>query len=100
MQDPLELLPRRRIAEHEHAHRVAIESAVSADQVCAERRAYRLDRLASRARELAGDLVGVDHGDPALREQPGDHALAAADASRESDGIRLHMYWLRYWRVI
>src|SRR6266545_2373614 len=80
MQDPLELFPRRRIAERELAHRV--------------------DRLASGTRELVGDLVGIDHGDPAFGEQPGDRALAAGDAARESDRVRLHMNWLRYWRVI
>src|SRR5712691_6656789 len=100
MQDPLELFPRRRIAEREPAHPATIERAVRADQACAERRAYRPGRLASRARELVGDLVGIDHGDPALGEQPGDHALAAADAARESDRVRLHMNWLKYWRVI
>src|SRR5438093_1674761 len=100
MQDRLELPSRRRIAEHELAHPVTIQGAVRADQACAERRAYRADRLASRARELVGDLVGVDHGNPAFGEQPCDHALAAADAARESDRVRLHMNWLKYWRVI
>src|SRR5712691_4602954 len=96
MQNSLELFPRRRIAEREPPHPVTIEGPVRTDQACA----YRLDRLASRARELVGDLVGIDHGDPALGEQPGDHALAAADAARESDRVRFHMNWLRYWRVI
>src|SRR6266852_6824566 len=100
MQDRLELFSRRRVAEHELAHPVTIEGAVRADRACAERSAYRFDRLASRARELVGDLVGVDHGNPAFGEQPGDHALAAADAARESDRVRLHMNWLKYWRVI
>src|SRR5207247_6148955 len=100
MQDRLELLSRRRIAEHELTHRVTIKGAVRADQACAERRAYRPDRLAPRARQLVGDLVGFDHGSPAFGEQPGGHALAAADAARESNRVRLHMNWLRYWRVI
>src|SRR3989449_9380693 len=100
MQDRLELSSGRRIAEHEPAHPATIEGAVRADQACAELSAYRPDRLASRARELVCDLVGFVHGDPAFGEQPGDHALAAADAARESDRVRLHMNWLRYWRVI
>ena len=100
MQDRLEFFSRRRIAEYELAHRGTIECAVRADQACAERSAYRLDRLAPRARELVSDLVGVDHGNPAFGEQPGDYALAAADAARQSDRVRIHMNWLRYWRVI
>src|SRR3989442_6272281 len=100
MKDRPEFSSGRRIAEHELAHPAAIEGAVRADQACAKRSAYRLDRLASRARELVCDLVGIDHGDPAFGEQPGDHALAAADAARESDRVRLHMNWLKYWRVI
>ncbi len=99
MQDPFELFPRRRIPEHELAHLVAIESAVRADRACAERHAYRLDRLASRARELVGDLVGIDHGDPALGEQTRDHAFAAADAARESDG-ESHRRQRRYQSTI
>src|SRR3989442_15583131 len=98
MKDRPEFSSGRRIAEHELAHPAAIEGAVRADQACAKRSAYRLDRLASRARELVCDLVGIDHGDPAFGEHPGDHTLAAADAARESDGVRLHMNWLRYWR--
>src|SRR2546427_249836 len=100
MQDRLEPSSGRRIAEHELAHPATIEGAVRADQASAKRSAYRLDRLASRARELVCDIVGIDHGDLAFGEQPGDHALAAADAARESDGVRLHMNWLRYWRGI
>src|SRR2546422_7041929 len=100
MQDRLELSSGRRIAEHELAHPATIEGAVRADQASAKRSAYRLDRLASRARELVCDLVGIDHGDPAFGEHPGDHTLAAADAARESDRVRVHMNWLRYWRVV
>src|SRR3989441_6932829 len=100
MQDRLEFFSGRRIAEHGPAHPATIEGAVRADQACAELSAYRPDRLASRARELVGDLVGIGHGDPAFGEQPGDHALAAANAARESDRVRLHMNWLRYWRGI
>src|SRR5256886_7707724 len=100
MQDRLQPFSRRRIAEREPTHPVTIEGAVRPDQACAERGAYRADRLAPRARELVGDLVSIDHGDPAFGEQPGDHALATADATGESDRVRLHMNWLKYWRVI
>src|SRR5439155_4544745 len=97
MQDRLQPFSRGRIAEREPTHPVTIEGAVRPDQACAERGAYRADRLAPRARELVGDLVSIDHGDPAFGEQPGDHALAAADATRESDRVRLHVTWVNYW---
>src|SRR5258706_6085735 len=99
MRYPREPWPRRRVPEREVAHPAAIETAVHADRACAERRAYRRDRLASRAREPAGDLVGIDHGDPAPGEQIRDHAFSAADAARESDG-ESHRRQRRYQSTI
>src|SRR5882672_296253 len=87
------------VTEREAAHPGAIEGAVGRYRLGAESGTDGADRLASRSRQLMGDLVGVDHGDAELGEPSRDRAFAAADAARESDGVRLQMNWLRYWRV-
>src|SRR5882724_3989026 len=87
------------VTEREAAHPRAIEGPVGRDRLGAERGAEGRVRLAPRPRQLVGDLVGVDHGGAELGKPSRDRALSAADAARESDGVRLQMNWLRYWRV-
>ena len=90
MQDGLEPPPRRRVGEDVLAHAAAVEPAVLAEDLRAERVDHGGERRLARLDDLPRDHVRVDHRHAAGGEQVRDRGLAARDAAGEGYAIWGH----------
>jgi len=88
MQDGLETAARGGVGEDAAADGGAVEPAVGRQGVGAEGRGDLGEQGAAGPRELARDLVGVQHGHAELAQHLRGGALAGAGAAREGDDQR------------
>src|SRR5262249_11190217 len=92
--DGVELLARRVVGEGDPRERLAVERAIWIQDGGPE----GLDEGAQAAGpgrdDLAGHLVGVDHGDAELAQPRGDSALSRGDAARETEEMHAPRIYL------
>ena len=88
MEDGVELCACLCICEDEGAERGAVEGASVQQELGAEGGDDFAETVASGCDDGAGELVSIDDRCSAVGEKPLDGALAAGDASRESDEAR------------
>src|SRR5579885_2874214 len=73
------------VAENESAKTFPVDLSVFLKNIPAEFLDDRRMGLLTRAHDVPGDFVRVDHGDTGLLEKTGDGGLARRDASRQPD---------------
>lgn len=88
MEDGVEPSACLRVCEDEGAERSAVEGARWQEKVWAEGSDDLAEAFATGRNDGASELVGVDDGCAALGQNSLDGALAAGDASRQSDESR------------
>ncbi len=83
----------RRIAEHQRTHRRAVERAIGANHLRAERLLQRRNRIAAPRSQLVRDEVRIDNRGTQCSEALGRGTLSAADTTSQSydEGARQHV---------
>jgi GTP-binding protein len=84
MHDRLQSRARCFITKHDGSQLVPIQSLVRSDHVRPQRGDFGQGGGAGLG-DLPRQLIGVDHGDAAFRDQAGHGRLAAADSTRQAD---------------
>ena len=88
--DRIQLFPLRLVSENDLCHALSVELAVWVEHIGPERARDRREGRGAPRDGPAGQLVGVDHGQPASSKARGHGALAGANPAGQAENVNRH----------